>query len=125
MSVLRFLVGPVVEAYKARQERKAMEHETETALHSKKLDAMREAQSAEIALSIAQVNTAGWKDDWFTYLLSVPLIMAFFPAGQALVAHAFATLEQMPLWYKAFLGSAVASSFGLHTVDRAWKWWHA
>jgi hypothetical protein len=86
---------------------------------------MQQAENADIALSIAQINSAGWKDDWFTYVFSIPLIFAFVPWAVPYIKAGFAVLETMPVWYKAYLGSAVASAFGLHTVDRVWKWWNS
>lgn len=125
MSIWSALLSPLSDAYKSRQDRKAKEKEVDNALQEKKLEAMQRAESAEIALSIAQVNSAGWKDDWFTLLFSVPFVMAFIPLLQEVAREGLLIIEGYPTWLKAYLGSAVAASFGLHTVDRAWKMWHS
>jgi len=123
------ILGEIVEAaagyFKARQERKVREAEIDGKLQEIKLQAMSAAENAEIALSIAQVNTAKWRADWFTFLFSIPLIMAFHPKTAAIVKAGFEVLDGMPTWYKVYLGSAVAASFGLYTLNRVWQWWHS
>ena len=59
MNVLNLLVGPVVDFFKDRAANKAKEKELDNVLQQKKIDAMERAENAEIALSIAQINTAG------------------------------------------------------------------
>jgi len=125
MNLLNLVLGPAADAYKAYQARKAQANQLDQALHVKKLDAMAAADTAEIALSIAQVNSAGWKDEWFTFVFSIPLIAAFIPKAVPYIAAGFAVLDTMPVWYKVYLGSAVAAAFGLHTVNKAWQWWHS
>jgi len=65
-----------------------------------------------------QANNAGtsWKDEWFTIVLSVPMIGAFVPSFVPYIQEGFRVLETMPDYYKAFLGAAVAASFGLKTL---------
>jgi hypothetical protein len=73
------------------------------------------AQGAEIAwdnLAADQARTS-WKDEWFTLLLSTPLILAFLgDSGRAVVTQGFAALEVMPSWYVTMLSLAVAFAFG-------------
>lgn len=59
-----------------------------------------------------------WKDEWFTILLSIPVIMCFWPDPrvQELVARGFQVLKNdTPEWYQyCFIGMIVAS-FGLRS----------
>jgi len=48
----------------------------------------------------------------------VPLCMAFIPEAVPIVSAGFDVLEGMPDWYKAFLGAAVAASFGIRTLTK-------
>jgi len=44
--------------------------------------------------------------------------MAFIPEAVPVVSAGFDVLEGMPDWYKAFLGAAVAASFGIRTLSK-------
>lgn len=59
---------------------------------------------AQIARGTIMAND--WKDEYWSILLSVPLIQEYWARG-------FAGIEQTPEWYQILVGVAVASSFGL------------
>jgi hypothetical protein len=44
--------------------------------------------------------------------------MAFIPEAVPIVKNGFDVLQQMPDWYKGFLGAAVAASFGIRTLSK-------
>ena len=71
---------------------------------------------------IMQAENAGtsFKDEWFTILLSIPLVGAFVGYRDE-VAAGFATLEGMPDYYKMFLAAAVAASFGMKSLAGVFK----
>jgi hypothetical protein len=52
----------------------------------------------------ASASQTSWKDEWFSVILSLPLIGA--------------VLETMPDYYKGFLGAAIAASFGMKAVSK-------
>jgi len=59
-----------------------------------------------------------WKDEWFTILLSIPVIMAFIPVPeiQALVATGFQILkDDTPEWYQYCFIGAIVASFGIRS----------
>lgn len=60
----------------------------------------------------AQQAQSSWKDEWFTILLSIPVILIFFPVLQPFVVQGFQSLELVPDWYKGALGIAIAAAFG-------------
>ena len=68
---------------------------------------------------ISQSNNAGssWKDEWFTIVLSVPMIGAFVPSVVPYIEEGFRVLDSMPDYYKGFLGAAVAASFGIKALS--------
>lgn len=82
--------------------------------------AEREVQLIKGAQSWDEIhaNNSGssWKDEWFTTLLSIPLIFAFFPETIHYIDRGFAVLEGMPDWYKAMLFLAVGASFGYRGI---------
>jgi hypothetical protein len=59
------------------------------------------------------IENAGWKDEWFTILLSIPMVLCFIPGGAQYVEAGFTALrETTPEWYQYAFLVAVASSFG-------------
>ena len=109
------LFGPIVELVKEFIKRKA---EEDKALHERKLQTIKQETNWENIH--AQNSGQSWKDEWFTILFSIPCVLAFFPEMVPIVMQGFSVLETMPDWYKAFLGAAVAASFGLRTLIN-WK----
>lgn len=76
----------------------------------------------------AQKNMGdSWRDEWFTILLSIPLIIVFIsifadkPEWIAKLKEGFMTLDELPDWYIWALMAAIASSFGLKVTDLAIK----
>lgn len=121
--LLGTLVKPLSDWAVARENRKIKDKEIDDAEHARTVDAIAHSEDLEQALTLAQINQSGWKDEWFTILLSVPLVLAFVPRCVPLLQAGFAVLETMPVWYKGFLGAAIAAAFGLKTIDKAWSWW--
>lgn len=85
------------------------------------------AQAGEIEWDLSAVEQMkfSWKDEWFTLLLSVPLILAFCgPTARAWTKEGFGALAEMPQWYQVSLGVAIAASFGyrkLVDLMAAWR----
>lgn len=73
---------------------------------------------------MAQASGSSWKDEWFTVLLSLPVI--FTGWGIAMndaavierIELAFQALDQLPDWYQYLLFMAVSASFGIKGADR-------
>ena len=66
----------------------------------------------------ASASQTSWKDEWFSVILSLPLIGAFIPSMVPYVEQGFIVLETMPAYYKGFLGAAIAASFGMKAVSK-------
>ena len=49
-------------------------------------------------LELAKGSESAWKDEWLTILCSIPLILAFVPGMEEVVANGFAQLNAMPEW---------------------------
>ena len=102
---------------KGRRERSQVKLEGDLALSKAKVDAtidrMREQQTADIAWENLSITNSSWRDEWFTILLSIPMIMCFVPGGAQYVREGFDALNQStPDWYQMAFLVAVASSFG-------------
>lgn len=65
----------------------------------------------------AQNSLSSWKDEWFTVMLSLPIIGIFIPPLRDSVAQSFVYLENnVPDWYLAYFGLAVAAAFGYRNI---------
>lgn len=88
------------------------------AKHEAKIRAISSTENWE-ALQ-AQGSQTSWKDEWFVVILSIPMIGAFIPDLVPYIQQGFQVLDTMPEYYKAFLGAAIAASFGIKTLAN-WK----
>tara|TARA_X000001382_G_C3055268_1_gene142472 strand:- start:119 stop:505 length:387 start_codon:yes stop_codon:yes gene_type:complete len=90
---------------------------------------IRKMAEGEIAYAIeSQKNMQNsWRDEWFTVILSVPLLIVFgaifFGKYEWIekLKEGFNTLDSLPDWYIWALMAAIASSFGLKVTDLAIK----
>jgi hypothetical protein len=129
MNVLSIVFGPLVDLVKsytsAKAEQKARSQQLDQALQEKRLELVASAQNFDQAFRLAQVQTAGWRPGYLTILISMPALMAFVPFLVDDVMAGFKALDQMPEYYRYFLGVTVSSAFGLGAVDKAYEWWKA
>ena len=90
---------------------------------------IRKMAEGEIAYAIeTQKNMQNsWRDEWFTIILSIPLLIVFgaifFGKYEWIdkLKEGFQTLDSLPDWYIWALMAAIASSFGLKVTDLAIK----
>jgi hypothetical protein len=73
---------------------------------------------------MAQASANSWKDEWFTVVLSAPVIAIMWGVGMndldiiGRVGVAFAELGKLPEWYQYLLYVAVTASFGIRGADK-------
>lgn len=80
---------------------------------------LRHLQTTENWESLqAQGSQTSFKDEWFTIILSIPMIGAFIPDAVPYIERGFEVLNTMPDYYKAFLGAAIAASFGIKALSK-------
>ena len=77
-----------------------------------KIEKVKTQQAADIAWENLQINHSGWRDDFFTIVLSIPAIMCFIPGLAPYVVAGFAALATCPGYYQWMLGIAVGAAFG-------------
>jgi len=67
----------------------------------------------------AQNARSSWADEWFTILLSLPFIAAFFRPLQDDVARGFEVIStSVPDWYIAAFALAISAAFGYREFVR-------
>ena len=106
------LIAPLAELAKQHFANKAEEKQAKHQATLKRIE-------GEQNWDETQANNAGnsWKDEWFTIVLSVPMIGAFIPSVVPYIEDGFRALDGMPDYYKGFLGAAVAASFGIKALS--------
>ena len=97
-------------------------NEVAQAKHQAKMSVIQNDADWESKMADASANS--WKDEWFTILLSNPLL----GIGWGIVvddvtiidrvSEGFKALEMLPDWYSYLLFLAVSASFGVKGVDK-------
>ena len=105
------LVTTGVEKY---AEHKKLEQEEKTAIKKAKVRRAEKLDEADADWDkiMAEGSKESWKDEFWTIVLAIPAVLAFFPPTVDAVLAGFEALEQMPEWYKAAVGVAIAAAFG-------------
>lgn len=82
---------------------------------------IKQIQSTDNWESIQATGSASsFKDEWFVFVLSIPMIGAFIPSLVPYIQEGFHVLDTMPEYYKGFLAAAIAASFGIKSLAN-WK----
>ncbi len=119
-TILSSLISPVTEVLKGWQERKKVKLEGELAISRASTEAkvkrLETSLNGDIAWENTSIKNSGWKDEWFTVVLSIPAIMCFIPGLAEYVTQGFLALKECPEWYKWAFMVAVASSFGYKKI---------
>ena len=117
--MLQMLLGPALELGKDFIKGKADEKK---AIQQRKIDQIN--NDADWEAKMADATKDSWKDEWFSILLSLPIIGVAYsvimndPSIIARVNEGFEALNQLPEWYQYLLFIAVSASFGLKSADK-------
>ena len=122
--MIQALIGPITSLagtwLNGKVETKAAETKAKVAKAEAEAQIMlsRATSEADWEKIMAQGSQSSWKDEWLTILFSIPLILAFIPGMEEVVANGFAQLQAMPEWYQYSLGVIVAASFGVRSATK-------
>ena len=122
--MLNLLIGPIAELagtwMSSKVEEKKAQAKTRVAKAEAEAIVMQKKATGEIDwdLEMAKGSASSWKDEWLTILFSIPLILAFIPGMEEVVANGFLQLQAMPEWYQYSLGVIVAASFGVRSATK-------
>lgn len=67
---------------------------------------------------MASGSQNSWKDEWFTIVLSIPLVFSFYPEAVPYIAQGFEALQKTPEWYQWAIMAAISASFGLRGISK-------
>ena len=96
--------------------------EESKAKHEQKLEVIKTTASWEELM--AGASATSWKDEWFTVLLSGPIVAIVWGIGMndmdiiERIGVAFMELDKLPDWYQYLLYVAVTASFGIRGADK-------
>lgn len=122
--MLGALIGPISQLAGTWLEGKVEKTKAETGAKVAKAKAeaviMEKKATGEIDWDLEAIkgSQSSWKDEWLVILFSVPLILAFIPGMEGVVANGFSQLDAMPEWYQYSLGVIVAASFGVRSATK-------
>jgi len=117
--MLQMLLGPAMELGKEFLKGKADEKK---AIQERKIQAIQ--NDADWEAKMADATKSSWKDEWFSLILSAPLIAVAYSVAmddQAIIVRmneAFTALNSLPEWYQYLLFIAVSASFGVKGADK-------
>jgi len=117
--MLNMLIGPAIDLAKDFVKGKA---EEKKAVQERKIQAIKNDANWEEKMADATKNS--WKDEWFSLILSAPLIAVAYSVAMddsqiiARMNEAFAALNALPEWYQYLLFIAVTASFGVKGADK-------
>lgn len=73
------------------------------------------------AWELTALQGAGWKDEYLTVLISIPLIACFIPGGAQWVVEGFDALQGTPDWYPSLLMVVFGATFGRKELPKVLK----
>lgn len=119
MNLLSLLVGPVTDLVGGFLKNKREEGQ---AKHEARMEVIRNDANWETLM--AGASASSWKDEWFTILLSTPILAVIWGVaiddGSVMdrVHDALGALATLPEWYQYLLFVAVTASFGIRGADK-------
>ena len=117
--MLQMLLGPAMELGKEFLQGKADEKK---AIQQRKISQIN--NDADWEAKMADATKSSWKDEWFSLILSAPLIAVAYSVAMDDTAiiermnEAFTALNSLPEWYQYLLFIAVSASFGVKGADK-------
>ena len=128
--MLAALIGPISNLAGTWLEGKVEKTKAETGAKVAKAKAeaviMEKKATGEIDwdLKMADASASSWKDEWFTLLLSAPVVALMWGISMNdveildRIGIAFGELNMLPDWYQYLLFMAVSASFGIRGADK-------
>ena len=122
---IKMVATPITQVVTGWQKRKAVKLDGDIAITKAKteanIDKIKTGQSADIAWEVTSLDQSGWKDEYWTIVLSIPMIMCFIPGLVEYVVQGFEALQKTPEWYRYAIGIAISSAFGVKTFANFMK----
>ena len=118
--LIKGFISPVTGLLQGWQKRKAVKLDSDVKIAEARttsiINRLTTKQEGDISWQNLSIDKSGWKDEFFTIVLSIPAILAFIPGMVVYVQDGFAALQLCPDWYRWMLGIAVGSAFGYKRI---------
>ena len=122
VSFIPELFKPITEGLRGWNQRKAVKLESDIriaqAVTEAKISLLANGQKADIAWENLSIQNSGWKDEFWTIVLSIPMIMCFIPGLVDYVSLGFEALTKTPEWYQWAVSIAIGSAFGVRQFTK-------
>ena len=122
---IKMVAAPISQVVTGWQARKTAKLDGDLAIARAVTDArvekVKTGQAADIAWEVTSLDKSGWKDEYWTIVLSIPMIMCFVPGFVEYVVRGFEALQKTPEWYRYAIGIAISSAFGVKTFANFMK----
>jgi len=76
-----------------------------------------ESEGRDADWEMESIKNSGFKDEFVLIVLSIPMILVFFPWTQPYILQGFENLQQTPDWYRWLTTMIYAATFGI----RIWR----
>ena len=120
-------LGPIAQGFagkmKANAELKMLKAKRQVIVEEKTQERMTALATSDVEWDkiMADASADSWKDEFWTLIFAIPLILSFIPATQPFVLTGFEALDKTPEWYRYALLTLVAASVGRHEIPRIGK----
>jgi len=111
--IIGSLINGVVGIFKGKQDRKLEKVKG----HIERIE-RSDNKEAEWERIQAEASKSSWKDEFWTVILAIPLVLCFFPQTVEYIKQGFIVLDTMPDYYKAWLGLAIAAAFAVRVAKK-------
>jgi len=88
------------------------------AVTESKIKIVQTSKEGDIKWENTAMDNAGWRDSFLTVIISIPLVMSFFPSYAHYVTEGFVALSDVPTWYQAAVGTMIGSAFGVRQFTK-------
>jgi len=116
------IISGITSFFGKRQEIKAGQVQNKMdlarAVTEAKIKIVQSSQDADIKWENTAMDNAGWKDEFLTIIISIPLVLSFFPNYAHFVTQGFVALSEVPSWYQAAVGTMIGSAFGVRQFTK-------
>jgi len=113
LNVLGLVAKPVTDYFAHKMEITKIERQGEIEIKKATIDATIKKGELDSQWEVEAIRNNGWKDEWLTIVLSVPLVGCFIPGFSKYITEGFAILQTTPGWYQAAVGLMIAATFGI------------
>jgi hypothetical protein len=106
-----------IQKQKLKQEIELKKLEGKIAWEEAKTKRAEASEGRDHEWELLSIQNSGYKDEWVLFLLSIPMILSFYPATQTIVVEGFKTLEGTPSWYRLLIMIIFCAVYGV----RFWR----